>query len=67
MANRGGGRPSGGASAASSSATASGSGAPTESDAYSVPVEVLGVIYIYNKPDLSKLGGGAPAPGTPGQ
>lgn len=40
---------------------------PTESESYEVPVEIAGIIYIYNPPDKSKLGGGEPAaaPGAP--
>jgi hypothetical protein len=40
---------------------------PTESESYELPVEIAGIIYIYNPPDKSKLGGGEPAaaPGAP--
>ncbi|HEY2894313.1 MAG TPA: hypothetical protein VGJ16_08875 [Pirellulales bacterium] len=61
----------------SSKATAQGGGqpatgrapgsTPTESESYELPVEIAGIIYIYNPPDRSKLGGGEPAatPGAP--
>jgi hypothetical protein len=64
MQNRGGpSKPAGGASgstAPGANSSSGSSGAMTESEAYSVPVELLGIIYIYNKPDLSKLGGAGP-------
>jgi hypothetical protein len=36
-----------------------------EAGQYDMPVEILGVIYIYNPPDREKLGTGAAAAGTP--
>lgn len=36
-----------------------------EVETFDVPIEISGIIYIYNKPDLSKLGGGAPPAGDP--
>ena len=38
--------------------------APSEAEAYEVPVEVLAIIYIYNRPDAAKLGGPATGPGA---
>ena len=42
-------------------------GPPTESDSYEVPIELAGIIYIYNPPDAAKLGGQAAAASVGGQ
>ncbi len=42
-------------------ASAGKSGPDAEHASYDVPIELYGIIYIYNPPDPSKLGGGQPA------
>jgi len=55
----------------SSGGPAPGAAAGTETDTYEVPIELAGIIYIYNPPDVAKLGGApadagaAPVPGAP--
>ncbi len=42
-------------------------GPPTESESYEVPIELAGIIYIYNPPDAAKLGGQPAASSAGGQ
>ena len=69
--------PLGGVGTSSSSTKKSSGGAPTstgpvtETETYEVPIELAGIIYIYNPPDTAKLGAApadapaAPAAGAP--
>jgi hypothetical protein len=68
-ASRGGAAANRGGQAASTAGTAS-KGPGSELESYDVPVVICGIIYIYNPPDTSKLGGdpaaaGSAAPGAP--
>jgi hypothetical protein len=47
-----------------SSATSKDASGQKDVETYEVPIEISGVIYMYNKPDLSKLGGDAAAAGA---
>ncbi len=63
--DREGGKSASASGGSQASSRGAGNKAGEGSDAYEVPIELHGIIYIYNKPDMTKLSGGQTAAAAP--